>query len=286
MGAATEHAGHRRDAQLIDGGTRVDMSIDFHHHALGLAIDIKSVSTGGTRRVEQGVDHEAGAVLVRRLEPELGEIGEFFTLLGVGIDGQTAGRQAVLAGSVHRAEVTGAEEGHHVVLVQFRRLEQLEAGEAQVAGELLGVDGGVFVIEQRRTEMHFARHAGFRIDAVHAHRLLEAHADMEELHVELTLVVFPQRMVAVVADRIEVLWSHGCQGRRQHLFGVLIRLAGQLPGLHFQRLEIEGPGLTVGGLRCSPGTGGQQAGGGQTGIGRDGHGGFEQVPAVHKYNLS
>ncbi|MNN09022.1 hypothetical protein D3C81_1218920 [compost metagenome] len=261
VGSAAEHAGHRRDAQLIDGGTRVDVGIDFHHHALGLAIDIKSVSTGGTRRVEQGVDHEAGAVLVRRLEPELGEIGEFFTLLGVGIDGQTAGRQAVLAGSVHRAEVTGAEEGHHVVLVQFRRLEQLEAGEAQVAGELLGVDGGVFVIEQRRTEMYFARHSGFRIDAVHAHRLLEAHADVEELHVQLTLVVFPQRMVAVVADRVEVLRGHCCQGRRQHLLGVLIAIAGQLLGLHFQRLEIEGLGLAIGGAGSGPGAGGEQTAG-------------------------
>ncbi len=287
VGAATEHAGHRRDAQLVDGGPGVDMGVDLHHHALGLAIDIEAVGTGGARRVEQGVDHEAGAVLVRCLEPELGEVREFLTFFGVGIDRQPAGRQAVLAGGVHRAEVTGAEERHDIVLVQFRGLEQLEAGEAQVALELCGVDRGVFIVEQRRAEMHLAGHPGFRIDAVHAHRLLEAHADVEELHVQLALELFPQRMIAVVADRIEVLRRHGRQGRRQLLLGVLVAIAGELLGLELQRLEIEHGSLAISGATAGgPGLGGQQTRGGQTGVGRDGHGGFEQVPAVHKYNLS
>ncbi|MNE24752.1 hypothetical protein D3C80_1180530 [compost metagenome] len=287
VGAATEHAGHRRDAQLVDGGACVDVGIDLHHHALGLAVDIEAVGTGGARRVEQGVDHEAGAVLVRCLEPELGEVGKFFAFLGVGVDRQAAGRQTVLAGGVYRTEVTGAEEGHDIVLVQFRGLEQLEAGETQVALELCGVDRGVFIVEQRRAEMHLAGHPGFRIDAVHAHRLLEPHADVEELHVQLPLVFFPQRMIAVVANRIEVLRGHGRQGRRQLLLGVLVAIAGELFGLELQRLEIERGGLAISGATAGgPGLGGQQARGGQTGVGRDGHGGFEQVPAVHKYNLS
>ncbi|MNI52541.1 hypothetical protein D3C73_1073340 [compost metagenome] len=173
------------------------------------------------------------------------------------------------------------------MLVQFRGLEQLEAGETQVALELCGVDRGVFIVEQRRAEMHLAGHPGFRIDAVHAHRLLEPHADVEELHVQLPLVFFPQRMIAVVANRIEVLRGHGRQGRRQLLLGVLVAIAGELFGLQLQRLEIECAGLAISGAAAGgPGLGGQQARGGQTGVGRDGHGGFEQVPAVHKYNLS
>ncbi|MNN94702.1 hypothetical protein D3C81_2133750 [compost metagenome] len=93
-------------------------------------------------------------------------------------------------------------------------------------------------------------------------------------------------MIAVVADRIEVLRGHGRQGRRQHLFGVLIAIAGQLLGLHFQRFEIKGLGLAIGGVRRGPGPGGQQTGGRKTGVSRNGHGRFEQIPAVHKYNLS
>ena len=143
--------------------------------------------------------------------------------------------------------------------VQFRGLEQLEAGETQVAGQLLGVHRGFFIVEQRRAEVHLAGLAGFRVDAVHAHRRLETHADVEELHVQLAVQFFPQRMLAVVADGIEVLWGHGRQGRRQYLLGVLIAIAGQLLGLDLQRLEIKGLGLAISGAIARPGLGGQQA---------------------------
>jgi len=63
--------------------------------------------------------------------------------------------------------------------IQLRRLEQLEAGKTQVALELLGVDRGVLIVEQLRAEMHLAGRAGLGIDAVHAHWLAEAHADVE-----------------------------------------------------------------------------------------------------------
>ena len=45
--AAAEHAGHRRDAQLLDGGACVDVGVDAHHHLVGLAVDIEAVGTGG-----------------------------------------------------------------------------------------------------------------------------------------------------------------------------------------------------------------------------------------------
>lgn len=93
-------------------------------------------------------------------------------------------------------------------------------------------------------------------------------------------------MIAVVADRVEILWGHGRQGRRQHLLGVLIAVAGELLGLDFQGFEIEGLSLAISGAITRPGPGGQQACGGQTGVGSDSHGRFEQIPAMHKYNLS
>jgi hypothetical protein len=86
---------------------------------------------------------------------------------------------------------------------------------------------------------------------VHAHRRLETHADVEELHVQLTVQFLPQRMIAVVADRVEILRGHGRQGGRQHLFSVLIRGPGQLLGLGLQRFEIEGLRLAIGG-GCRP----------------------------------
>ena len=89
------------------------------------------------------------------------------------------------------------------------------------------------------------------------------------------------------AERVEVLRGHGRQCRRQHLFGVLISVAGQLLGLALQRFEVERLRLAIGGAAIGrPRTGGQQAGGRKTGVSRNGHGRFEQIPAVHKYNLS
>ncbi|MNG14052.1 hypothetical protein D3C84_977770 [compost metagenome] len=109
--------------------------------------------------------------------------------------------------------------------------------------------------------MHLARLTRLGVDAVHAHRLFETHADVEKLHIQLTLQVFPQGVVAVVADRVEVLRGHGRQGRRQYLFGVLIAATGELLGLDFQGFEVERLSLAIGRSVTGPGASGQQAGG-------------------------
>jgi hypothetical protein len=60
-----------------------------------------------------------------------------------------------------------------------------------------------------------------------------------------------------------------------------------LLGLTLERFEVEGLRFTIGGATIGgPGTGGQQAGSRETGVSRNGHRRFEQIPAVHKYNLS
>ncbi len=94
---------------------------------------------------------------------------------------------------------------------------------------------------------------------MHAHRGLETHADVEKLHVQLAFEVFPQRMITVVADGIEILRGHGRQGRRQHLAGVLILLTGQLLGLQLEPVEVERLGVAIGCTIPGPGLGGQQA---------------------------
>ena len=262
------------------------MRVDRHHHLVGLAVDIEAVGAGGAWRVEQGVDHKARGVLVRGFEPELREIGEFLAFFRVGINRQATRREAVLAGGIHRTEVAGAQKRQHVMAVQLRRLEQLEPGETQVAGQLLGVHRGFFIVEQRRAKMHFAGFTGLGVDAVHAHRRLETHADVEELHVQLAVQLLPQRMVTVIADGVEILRGHGGQGRRQHLLSVLVATGGQLLGLGLERFEIERHGLAIGSPIPGPGLRGQQATGRQTGVSRNGHGCFEQIPAVHRDNLS
>lgn len=110
--------------------------------------------------------------------------------------------------------------------------------------------------------MHLTRFTGLGVDAVHAHRRLEPHADVEELHVELAVQFLPQRMVAVVADGVEILRGHGRQGRRQHLSGVFVSGSGELFGLGLERFEIERHGLAIGGTVPGPGLGGKQAAGG------------------------
>jgi hypothetical protein len=64
-------------------------------------------------------------------------------------------------------------------------------------------------------------------------------------------------VIAVVADRVEVLRCHGRQRRRQYLFGVLIRLAGELFGLALQRFEVERHGVAISRAAASPGVCGQ-----------------------------
>jgi hypothetical protein len=60
-----------------------------------------------------------------------------------------------------------------------------------------------------------------------------------------------------------------------------------LLGLALQRFEVKRLRLAISGAATgSPRTGRQQAGGRKTGVSRNGHGRFEQIPAVHKYNLS
>lgn len=97
----------------------------------------------------------------------------------------------------------------------------------------------------------------------------------------LAVEVFPQRMIGVITNGVEVLRSHGRQCRRQHLPGVLVRVAGQLSGLVLEPVEVEGLGIAIGCTSRGPGLGGQQAAGREPGVGSDGHGRFEQIPAVH-----
>ncbi|GAO91203.1 hypothetical protein PSA5_00820 [Pseudomonas syringae pv. actinidiae] len=95
-------------------------------------------------------------------------------------------------------------------------------------------------------EMHFPRLLVLRVDAVHAYRRLETHADVEEVHVELTVDVFPQRMIRVVANGIELQRRHVRQDGWQHLLVAHIAFACELLGMGLQLCKIEVFDLAIG----------------------------------------
>jgi hypothetical protein len=192
VSAAAEHAGHGRNAQLLDVSPRIDVRVDVHHHAVCLAIDVEAVRARCAGRVQQRVDHKPCGVFGWLLEPELCEVRKFFRAVGVGVDRQTPGGKTVLLIAIDGAEVAGAQKRQDVVDRDLGGFEQFETRKAQVALELTLVDATGFVVEQLGAEMHFTRLLGCRVDAVHAHRSLEARADVEEMHVQLAFHVIPQ----------------------------------------------------------------------------------------------
>ncbi len=86
--AAGEHAGHRRDAQLLDVFTRVKVVIHLHHHAFFFTADNKFIRAGHALAVQQRVDHERRVAGFRRFKPERGEVRELLKLVGKGIHRQ------------------------------------------------------------------------------------------------------------------------------------------------------------------------------------------------------
>jgi hypothetical protein len=107
--------------------------VDVHHHPVGLAVDVEAISARCTWGIQQRVDNKARGIFGGFLEPEFREIGEFFRAMGVRINGQTARGEAVLLVAVDRTEIAGAKERQDVIDGNLRGLEQLEAGESQVA---------------------------------------------------------------------------------------------------------------------------------------------------------
>ncbi len=272
VSAAAEHGGHRGDAQLFDVFACIDVGINGHDDLLGLAVDIETIGTCGAWRLEQCVDDEPRAVLGWGFEPELGEVRKLLRAAGIGVDSQAAGRKAVLASGVHRAEVTGAQKRKDVVTVDFRGLEQTKARKAEVAAQLLGIDLGVRVVEQLGMEVHLARLLAGGIDAVHAYRRLEPHAHMEKLHIELTVQVVPQRTLGVILDRVELQRVHVAQGWRQDLLAVYEVFTRQGLGVGLEAVIGEFFQFAIG-SGCH-GLGGEQPCGGKAGISRNGHGCF------------
>ncbi len=177
------------------------------------------------------------------LEPELGEIRKFLAARLVGIDCQPARGQAVLLVLVDRPEITRAQKRCHFIDVRSAGVDrQPPARESQMMVlELARVDAAVIVVEQFRLERDGLGPAGIRIDVVHAHRRIEMHPDMEEVHPQCDLGIRrPERVVPVVHDLL--IFQRRQAGERIGQFlgrGLIVR-AGHLLRLVLEPMKGEG----------------------------------------------
>ena len=231
--AAAEHAGHRRDTELLDILAGVDVVLHIHDHLRLLAVDDKLVGAGHARAVEQRVDGKDGGARLDGFKPERGKVRELFRGVGKGIHRQAAGGEPVLVSAVHRAEVARAEERHDIATRQLRGLEGTEPGEAEVAlpDQLFGVYAGIVVVKQLRAEVNFTRLLALRIQREHAHPATKAHADVEELDVQLAIFdIVPQRVPGIVLNAVIGLRGQIRQRRRQVARSAAPGLTGEIVG--------------------------------------------------------
>ena len=266
--ATAEHAGHRRDAQLLNVLTRVEMVFHLHDHLALLAVDHEFIGTGDARAVQQRIDGKGGIARLDGFKPEGGEVRELFRGVGKGIYRQTARGKTVLVGIVHRAEIARPEERDDIAARQLRRFKGAEARKAEIAlpFQLFGIDTRVTVAEQLRAEVDLARHRGRLVQREHPHAAAEPHSHMEELHVQLTpFNVVPQRLFFIVADGVIRLRRHGRQRLRQRTRRATPRGFRQVMRHGLQYGEVKPTALTVSDVRvsriCRFGKQGSKAGG-------------------------
>ena len=213
----------------------------------------KAVSTCDARAVEQRVDrHRIGAVVCRRVEPHVREVGEFFRLASLcDVQRNAACRQAVLIQLADGAEVRRTQEGHPVVLLPVElllvaqaALLEAEASEAAAGfgpiGQLAcGAVGGH--VEVRRVVDDLARGAFFH--NVHVHGRAEERAQVEERHRKLPRAIGKQRVCRVELDlAVGFVVDLGEDiGRRRG--GRRVLLAGHRAGALDQRIERKRCGI-------------------------------------------
>ena len=265
--AAAEHAGHRRNAELLDVLTRIEVVFHLHDHLALLAVDHELIGAGDARAVEQRIDGKGGVAGLDGFKPEGGKVRELFRRVGKGVYRQTAGGKAVLVGVVHRAEIAGPQERDDIATRQLRRLKRAEARKAEIAlpFQLFGIHARFTVAEQLRTEVDLARHRGRLVQREHPHAAAESHSHMEELHVQLTpFNVVPQRLLFVVADGVVRLRRHGCQRLRQRTRRATPRGFRQVMRHGLQYGEVKTTALAVSNVRvgsvCRFGKQGSKAG--------------------------
>ncbi len=107
---AAEHTGHRRNAELFNVFTRIEMVFHLHDHLALLAVDHELIRTGDAWAVQQRIDGEGGVARFDGFEPERGEVRKLFRRVGKGIHRQTPRGKTILIGIINRTEIARPQE--------------------------------------------------------------------------------------------------------------------------------------------------------------------------------
>ncbi len=245
VGAEQVHAGQRRQADAADGIAQIDPRLHVDHRVVARTQD-EAVGAGGTRRIQQRVDHQMLVAGFRTLDPEFAEARKLFSGRQRGVDRQAARGEAVGLALADHAEVAGAEQGHHLVLLVrlVDRIEHAEAGVADVLQRLRAV------IEFQRAEIEVVRVVLDFMDAgggdfVELHRGVELHALVVEAQLEGGVAIGPEQLVGAVLDLLVVGELEVAQGLGQVVLRCFVGLVGQT--LRFGTHVVEAERLDLGG---------------------------------------
>ena len=161
--AVPVHAGERRDAQLRDVGPEEEFGAHLHDRA-ALLCGIELIGAGQAGAVEQRVNRDRRMAGLRLRQPELDETGKL--LLGRrrdGIDGNAAGRAAVLIVLSRAAEVACALE-RQPIGDGLRPVHDAKTRKAEVLRQFFGQAGGAILEILWRIDHPPRRTAGQDID--------------------------------------------------------------------------------------------------------------------------
>ena len=241
VGTEQVHAGQRRDAELFDVLTQVDLRLHLEH-AVAPRFDFHAVSAGGTRRVEQCVDHQAAAIGLRLFDPEFAETRELFARWQRGVDGQATRGETEYLALADDTEVAGAQHTHHFVVRTFGidLVDHLEAGEAQIL-EVIRVQVEIAEVEHRRVVLDFL--GAFGGHFVDLHRHIEVHALVEEVQPERRLAISPVCFFLKEAHLLIASERQFAQRSRQIALRRAVAFGGKRLGLDRHIIQIKGPAL-------------------------------------------
>src|SRR6266404_9062765 len=131
--AEVEHAGERRDPELLHGFAQEQPALDRDDRLLA-GRDDEAIRARDARAVEEREDFEALRTRRGGDEPELAEVRELLAARQRGIDGEPARREPVLLVRADGTEVARAEKDDHLVeaIRDFDRVVDAEPGVAEV----------------------------------------------------------------------------------------------------------------------------------------------------------
>ena len=128
-----EHAGHGCKSGMCKIHSRIERHLDIKYGGLA-GTNCEAIACGGAFAVEQPVNDDGCRFGRRLLQPKRLEYGKLFPLRLAGIDGKTAGGQAIRLALGDRPEVACSKEDADFVVI-IRPLDRgvnAEAGESEI----------------------------------------------------------------------------------------------------------------------------------------------------------